>query len=200
MSPGPLSTRREALGTGLAAALATPAALLCWPDPARGEAPDADRLNLLLAVKRVAHKTYAQALRHSRLSADQRELVRVLEGQERVHVVALRRLVKARGATPPQRYRVEPPGTASILLEQALELERWEIGALTGVAEQLRSRESADRVANFAQVDARHATSLRLALGRDPLSEPFAEPLGEAEVRRRLALYREPEADEAEGR
>lgn len=199
MPPDQLSTRAELLGAGLAAALDGPGAL--WGPLRTPGGPEIDRLDLLLAVKRVTHRSYAQALRLRRLSASERELLRVLEGQEEAHVAALRRLVKARGGVPAERYRVEPPRAGASFLEQALELERWEIGALTRVAERMRSRKSVEEVANLAQVDARHAAGLRIALGRDPLpDQPFVEPLPEAQIRRNLARHREPEADEgAEG-
>ena len=143
---------------------------------------DAEILNFALSLEYLEADFYRQALELD-LSAEAAALATRLGAHERDHIAALIDLIDVVGGTPTKEPTFSFPITdEASFLELAQTLEETGVSAYNGAAPSIESPEILAGAGQIVQIEARHATDIRVALGQPTSPKPFDESLEMAPV------------------
>ncbi|MFL5826764.1 MAG: ferritin-like domain-containing protein [Thermoleophilaceae bacterium] len=163
-------SRRSALGTATAAALAPSVALA----KSQSDARDHQLLEELVRLETESARIYAIGAREKTLSARLRELLGEMAKQEQAHVDALNAALKRNPSKAGSRMKA-PEGRAAVLRRASAQEQRL-LSAAESATRQLSKASLAALVASTMANDAQHLALLRLELGKDPLPSAFVPP------------------------
>ena len=154
---------------------------------------DLQVVEFALLLERLEHRFYREALRRvPDLSSRGRGLARTLEHSERQHVDALSQLVQqlggARGSAPRFEFG-DAFRDESRFLATAQKLEDTGVSAYNGAAPLIEDREILAAAGQIVQVEARHATRVRILRGEDTAPRAFDVALEKGEVLARAAPF-----------
>lgn len=152
---------------------------------AQGGESDGEIFRLALTLELLEAKFYEIAVKQISLSAENRELARLVGGHERQHVDKLNAVLSQQGESTATEERLRfsfPMRSQADFLRLAVELEDTGVSAYSGAAPQVRSSELLELAGSIVQVEARHASALRSAAGESfaPLAFDKAIPLDKA--------------------
>jgi len=153
---------------------------------AQDDGGDGAILNFALTLEYLEATFYERALRKGKgLSPDTRALALELHENERAHVDALRTAITGIGGTPaaaPQVGFGMAFTSEASFLKLAQSLEDTGVSAYNGAAPSLRSAELLGAAGGIVQVEARHASLIRLQGGLLPTPDAFDKALGRDEA------------------
>jgi rubrerythrin len=151
-----------------------------------GSSGDVDILNFALTLEVLEQTYYQEGLRQvSGLSGDLQALAEEIESNESEHVDALTETIQDLGGQPAEAPELDfgdAFGDADSFLELAQTFEDTGVSAYNGAAPQIRSKEVLAAAGSIVQVEARHASLIRLQRGEDPAPVAFDETLDMEEV------------------
>jgi hypothetical protein len=137
---------------------------------------DADIVNFALTLEYLETAFYTQAVKKAGLSGDVLKLAKELRDNEAEHVSALTAAVKQLGGTPVKAPGVDFGGafknTASFL-KTANVFEDTGVSAYNGAAPSIQSTAILAAAGSIVQVEARHASLIRLQRNRPPAPLAF---------------------------
>ena len=143
---------------------------------------DVGIVNFALTLEFLETDFYRQAERLD-LSGEVKALVSAFGAHEAEHVEALTATVKKLGGTPAKEPKFTfPMNDEKSFLELAVTLEDTGVSAYNGAAPQIRSTEVLAAAGSIAQIEARHASAIRLAAQEDPAPTGFDKTLEEDAV------------------
>ena len=143
---------------------------------------DVDILNFALTLEYLEADFYSKALR-LRLSPDAMKLARLIQGDESQHVDALSATVQKLGGTPaPKPTFSFPVSSQAGFLKLAQTLEDTGVSAYNGAAPMVQSKEVLGAAGSIVQVEARHASAIRLLNKAEPAPDAFDKTKTKDEV------------------
>jgi len=150
---------------------------------------DVDVLNFALTLEYLEAEFYRRAREPEiGLSPELSSLAQVFGDHERQHVDALRATIEALGGTPTPRPAFEfPMRSEEDFRGLAVTLEDTGLSAYNGAAVRIESREVLAAAGGIAQVEARHAATLRLKTGLEPAPYAFDKTLSQEQVTDRIS-------------
>jgi rubrerythrin len=141
---------------------------------------DVDIVNFALTLEYLEAAFYTQAVKKTKgLSGDVARLAKELRDNETAHVDALTTAVKSLGGTPAKKPAVDFGGAfASVgsFLKTANVFEDTGVSAYNGAAPMIESGEILAAAGTIVQVEARHASLIRLARSKAPAPRAFDKP------------------------
>ncbi len=147
---------------------------------------DVEILNFALTLEYLESAFYTQALRDTqRLSGDVRKLATEIRDNENEHVDALKAAIKGAGGKAVKAPGVDFGGafaTEKSFLKLAQTLEDTGVSAYNGAGPAIKSAEVLGAAGSIVQVEARHASLIRLARGTAPAPDAFDKTLSTDEV------------------
>ena len=153
---------------------------------AQDEEGDVGILNFALTLEYLEAAYYKQALDQvSDLNGDAKELAALIQKDEDEHVSGLTEAIKGLDGTP-----VKAPGvdfgdafaSAEAFLKLAQTLEDTGVSAYNGAGPSIQSKELLATAGSIVQVEARHASAIRLQNGASPTDGAFDKPLDKNQV------------------
>lgn len=153
---------------------------------AQGSMGDIDILNFALTLEYLEAAFYSEAAKQvSGLSGDVAGYVKSFGDEEQEHVDALGATIKDLGGKP-----VKAPGvdfgdafsSQDAFLGLAVTFEDTGVSAYNGAAPMIQSKDLLATAGGIAQVEARHAATIRYAAGKASAPEAFDPTLTEDEV------------------
>lgn len=174
-------TREAFLLRSTLAAAGTYGALSATPHIARalaaGGAGDIDIVNYALTLEYLESAFYTEALKQVKgLSAHDTRLATKIRDDEDAHVEALIATVKQLGGKPAAKPAFDFGGAFAgpeAFLRTANVLEDTGVSAYNGAATSIRSGEVLGAAGSIVQVEARHASLIRLTRGKSPAPLAF---------------------------
>jgi hypothetical protein len=163
-------SRRAALGTAAAAALAPSAALA----KSERDARDAQILGGLTRLEEESHGIYSTSARDKTLGTRLRALLAEMAKQEQAHVDALNAALKRNPSAAGWTMKVVE-GRAAVLRRASAQEQRL-LAAAESATSELSKAGLVSLVASIMANDAQHLALLRLELGKDPLPSAFVPP------------------------
>ena len=153
---------------------------------AQDDGGDVAILNFALTLEYLEATFYERALRKGKgLSPETRALALELHENERAHVDALRTAIKGSGGTPVAAPEVGfglAFTSEARFLKLAQSLEDTGVSAYNGAAPSLRSAQLLAAAGGIVQVEARHASLIRLQGGLLPTPDAFDKALSRDEA------------------
>ena len=153
---------------------------------AQGGGGDVDILNYALTLEYLEAAFYAQAVdKVSGLSEDVRKLAEELGSNEAEHVDALKAAVEMAGGKPVKKPGVDFGGafaSEKTFLKTANTFEDTGVSAYNGAAPMIKSAKVLGAAGSIVQVEARHASAIRLAAGLPPSPDAFDPSLSSQKV------------------
>jgi hypothetical protein len=153
---------------------------------------DLGLLEYLLSLEYVQSGLYRDALKELSLSEDVARLAGELRDQEVEHVDALRATIEDAGGTAPDRLPLDFGGglaSEAAFLKLANTIEDTAVSAYNGAAPRVESREFLAVFASIAQLEARHASLVRLAREKPPAPLAFDKSSNRQDVRTRIREF-----------
>jgi len=150
-------------------------------------------LQFALTIEYVESGLYRDALKQvPDLSDDTRRVVEHLRDQEIEHVDALRGTIADAGGKPNDRPRLDfgrELRSESVFLKLANTLEDTGVSGYNGAAPALESEEFVAAFATLAQVEARHASLVRMVREKPPAPLPIDKASTREAVRQAFGPY-----------
>ncbi len=144
---------------------------------------DIDILNFALTLEYLESAFYKEAQQRVKLSGDVKSLASLIGSDEDQHVAALQKAIKGAGGKPAAAPEVSFPFSDEAgFLKLAQAFEDTGVGAYDGAAPMISSKEVLASAGAIVQVEARHASAIRLANGEPPAPEAFDKALAKGEV------------------
>jgi rubrerythrin len=148
---------------------------------AQDDGGDVAVLNFALTLEYLEATFYERALMKGKgLSPDTRALALEIHENERAHVDALRTAIKGAGGKPVAAPEVGfglAFTSEARFLELAQALEDTGVGAYNGAAPSLKSAQLLGAAGGIVQIEARHASLIRLTRGQLPTPAAFDKAL-----------------------
>jgi serine-rich repeat adhesion-like glycoprotein len=144
---------------------------------------DVDILNFALTLEYLESTFYAEAKKRAKPSGELKALVDLIASDEQQHVEALAATIKQLGGKPVAEPKFDFPysGTSGFL-KLAQTFEDTGVSAYNGAAPMIESKEVLAAAGGIVQVEARHASAIRLQNSEEPAPEAFDPPLDEKQV------------------
>ncbi len=180
-------SRSEVILKGALAAGAVYGAVMVGPFVGKALAmsggSDVDILNFALTLEYLESTFYREAKTRAKASGDLKSLIEMIGRDEDEHVGALTETIKKLGGKPVAEPKFDFPysGTAGFL-KLAQTFEDTGVSAYNGAAPQIKSKEVLEAAGSIVQVEARHASAIRLQNGDEPAPVAFDPALSEAKV------------------
>lgn len=134
---------------------------------------DVDIVNFALTLEYLETDFYTKALK-LRLSSDVMKLAKLIQGDETQHVDALSATVKELGGTPAKKPTFSfPDSSEASFLKLAQVLEDTGVSAYNGAAPSIQSKKVLGAAGSIVQVEARHASAIRLLNKSEPAPDAF---------------------------
>jgi hypothetical protein len=153
---------------------------------AQDDGGDVGVLNFALTLEYLEATFYERALMKGKgLSPDTRALVLEIHENERAHVDALRTAIKGAGGKPAAAPEVGfglAFTSEARFLELAQSLEDTGVSAYNGAAPSLQSTKLLGAAGSIVQIEARHASLIRLTRGQLPTPDAFDKVLDKETV------------------
>ena len=144
---------------------------------ALAQSSDTDVLNFALTLEYLEAGFYAAALKQVKgMSADTRKLAKQIADDEAAHVSALRSAIKGAGAKPVAQPKVDfgqAFSSEASFLKTANTFEDTGVSAYNGAAPMISSKDVLAAAGSIVQVEARHASLIRLARAKPPAPAAF---------------------------
>ena len=154
---------------------------------------DLELLGYALLVEYVQSALYRDALKLvPDLDDETRQVVETLRDQEIEHVDALRQTMSDAGGRPNDRPRedfAEDLESRARFLKLANTLEDTGVSAYNGAAPAFENEDFVAAFASIAQVEARHAATIRVLRDRPPAPLPLDKASNQTVVRQALGPY-----------
>jgi rubrerythrin len=175
------TTRADFLVRGALAAAAAwgASAAGSFTSSALAKAGDVGVLDFAVRLEYIQTAFYRRAHRVA-LTPDVAKLAAQFAGHEQEHTDALLSLLTKLGPPPREPESKLPLVDEAGFLALAQTLEETTVSVYEGVTPLLTSRDLAAAFASIVQVEARHAATVRHALGRQVAPEPFDKPTSRA--------------------
>jgi rubrerythrin len=144
---------------------------------------DVDILNFALTLEYLESTFYAEAKSRAKASGELKKLVSMLASDEQQHVEALTATIKQLGGKPvaEPKFNFDYSGTSGFL-KLAQTFEDTGVSAYNGAAPGIKSKEVLAAAGSIVQVEARHASAIRLQNKEEPAPEAFDPSLDEKQV------------------
>jgi serine-rich repeat adhesion-like glycoprotein len=148
-----------------------------------GGSSDVDILNFALTLEYLESTFYAEAKSRAKASGELKKLIALLAEDEQQHVEALTATIKQLGGKPVAEPKFDFPynGTAGFL-KLAQTFEDTGVSAYNGAAPGIKSKEVLAAAGSIVQVEARHASAIRLQNKEEPAPDAFDPSLDEKQV------------------
>jgi rubrerythrin len=144
---------------------------------------DLEILKFALVLEEVESAFYVAARKTVSLTNDLRRLTTEFGEHEKAHAKVLRDTMSQLGGEPPDAPKVKfGLSDQASFLRVAVQLEEIGVGAYIGAAPEFTTPDLINAAGAIAQVEARHAATLRLAAGEDPAPNAFDQPLSPQEA------------------
>ncbi len=146
---------------------------------------DIDILNYALTLEYLEAAFYEGAAKTPGLSKEVAGYVKTFGEEEQEHVDALTVTIKDLGGTPVEAPKVDfGDAFTSVdkLIPLAITFEDTGVSAYNGAAPEIESKELLATAGGIAQIEARHAATIRFAAGEDPAPTAFDPSLTMDEV------------------
>jgi hypothetical protein len=141
---------------------------------------DVDIVNFALTLEYLEAAFYTEAVKNTKgLSGDVAKLAKELRDNEMLHVDALTATVKKLGGTPAKKPGVDFGGAfagVDSFLKTANVFEDTGVSAYNGAAPMIQSTEVLAAAGSIVQVEARHASLIRLQRSKAPAPQAFDKP------------------------
>ena len=151
-----------------------------------GAAGDIDILNFALTLEVLEATFYQEALRQvGGLSGELQALTEEIESNESEHVTGLTEAIESLGGKPVKAPELDfgnAFASTDSYLELAQTLEDTGVSAYNGAAPEIQSEEVLSTAGSIVQIEARHASLIRLQRGEEPAPNAFDETLTQDEV------------------
>ena len=160
-------------------------------DPAAGVSKkdrdaDIEVLNFALTLEVLEATFYQEALRQvGGLSGELQALTEEIESNESEHVTGLTEAIESLGGKPVKAPELDfgnAFASTDSYLELAQTLEDTGVSAYNGAAPEIQSEEVLSTAGSIVQIEARHASLIRLQRGEEPAPNAFDETLTQDEV------------------
>jgi rubrerythrin len=149
---------------------------------AQGGMGDVDIVNFALTLEYLETDFYTKALKLG-LSGDVMKLAKLIQGDEAQHVDALSATVKKLGGKPVAKPTFSfPDSNEASFLKLAQVLEDTGVSAYNGAAPSIQSKEVLGAAGSIVQVEARHASAIRLLNKAEPAPDAFDKTKTKDEV------------------
>ncbi len=149
---------------------------------AQGGMGDVDIVNFALTLEYLETDFYTKALKLG-LSGEVMKLAKVIQGDEAQHVDALAATVKKLGGVPAKKPTFSfPDSDEKSFLKLAQVLEDTGVSAYNGAAPSIQSKEVLGAAGSIVQVEARHASAIRLLNKAEPAPDAFDKTKTKDEV------------------
>ena len=150
---------------------------------AQGGGGDIDILNFALTLEYLEAAFYAEAQKKVKLGGSVKSLAKTLGDEEAQHVQALTQAIKGAGGKPVKAPKVAFPLTSEkAFLKLAQVFEDTGVSAYNGAAPMIKSAKVLGAAGSIVQVEARHASAIRLAAGQPPSPDAFDPSLSSQKV------------------
>jgi rubrerythrin len=144
---------------------------------AQSTAGDLEIVNFALTLEYLEADFYTKAQKLG-LRGDVAKLAKLIQGDETQHVDALTATVQKLGGTPAKKPVFSFPDTdEKSFLKLAQTLEDTGVSAYNGAAPSIQSKEVLAAAGAIVQVEARHASAIRLANKQSPSPDAFDKTL-----------------------
>ena len=145
---------------------------------------DIDILNFALTLEYLESDFYEQKAKQVGLSGAAKQLAAEFGHEESQHVAALTQAIKAAGGKPASKPMFKfPVSSPASFLSLAYTLENTGVSAYNGAGPSIQNKAYLAAAGSIVQVEARHAASLALLIGKSPTPNgAFDKPLTKAEV------------------
>ena len=156
-----------------------------------GAPDDAATVQYALTIEHVEAELYRRALETDFFRRDERDLLEAFGEHEAEHVDALTAALRDLGGKPeaPPKVTFQLNGREAVLATAA-RLENLGAAAYLGQIGRIRNRRLLNTVLAIHSVEARHATTLNMLLGKPPTpTGAFAKPENMATVQRVADLF-----------
>ncbi|MEA2191175.1 MAG: hypothetical protein QOI73_1296 [Solirubrobacteraceae bacterium] len=191
------TTREAFLIRATLAAGATYGALSATPYITRalaaGSGGDVDILNYALTLEYLEAEFYTRAVAQVKgLSGDEMKLAKELRDNEKEHVSALAATVKKLGGKPVSKPSLDFGGafaSRAAFLKTANALEDAGVSAYNGAAPMIESVDVLAAAGGIVQVEARHASLIRLARSKPPAPLAFDKPATKAAILKKVTPF-----------
>jgi rubrerythrin len=150
---------------------------------AKSGSGDIEILNFALTLEYLESTFYKEAQQKVKLSGDVKSLAKLIGGDEDQHVAALMTAIKGSGGKPVAAPTVVFPFSDEAgFLKLAQTFEDTGVSAYDGAAPMITSKDVLASAGAIVQVEARHASAIRLANGQPPAPDAFDKTLTQAQV------------------
>lgn len=154
---------------------------------------DVDILNYALTLEYIESEFYTLGVKRVKgLSADEMKLAKKLRDDELAHVDALVATVKKLGGTPVAKPKLDFAGAfadRTAFLKTANVLEDAGVSAYNGAAPMISSGEVLGAAGSIVQVEARHASLIRLTRGKPPAPLAFDKAADKASILKKVTPF-----------
>jgi len=150
---------------------------------AQGGGGDLGILNFALTLEHLESTFYKEAQQKVKLSGDVKNLAKLIGDDEDQHVAALTKAIEGAGGKPVKSPTFTFPFSDEAgFLKLAQTFEDTGVSAYDGAAPMISSKDVLASAGSIVQVEARHASAIRLANGQPPAPDAFDKALAEAQV------------------
>jgi serine-rich repeat adhesion-like glycoprotein len=144
---------------------------------------DVDILNFALTLEYLESTFYAEAKSRAKASGELKKLIALLAEDEQQHVEALTATIKQLGGKPVAEPKFDfPYNDTAGFLKLAQTFEDTGVSAYNGAAPSIKSKEVLAAAGSIVQVEARHASAIRLQNKEEPAPDAFDPSLDEKQV------------------
>jgi hypothetical protein len=154
---------------------------------------DVDILNYALTLEYIESEFYTLGVKRVKgLSADEMQLAKKLRDDELAHVDALVATVKKLGGTPVAKPKLDFGGAfadRTAFLKTANVLEDAGVSAYNGAAPMISSGDVLGAAGSIVQVEARHASLIRLTRGKPPAPLAFDKAATKAAILKKVTPF-----------
>ena len=171
-----------AAGAAFGAASVTPYVKAAF---AQSDTTDLDILNYALTLEYLESDFYKQGLSKAGLSGDAKMYAEKLGEDESAHVDALTSAIKDAGGTPVAMPKFDFGGAVTgqkAFLKTAQTLEDTGVSAYNGAAPMIKATAVLASAGSIVQIEARHASLIRLLNDKTPAPDAFDKALEQAAV------------------
>lgn len=148
---------------------------------------DTDILKFALTLEHLEAEFYKQVVASGQLSGNVLTILTDIRDHEIAHVDALTQALGNEAVGKEDNYNFGDLSSQAAILQLAQTLEETGVGAYTGAAALLDSKDILAVAASIEQVEARHAAAIRYLRNQPVAPEPYGIVLTVAEVQDRVA-------------
>ena len=153
---------------------------------------DVEVLQFALGLERLEAGFYKAALAQAGLTGRIQEIATEFGKHEAEHADALTKLITALGGKPDPAAAVKfKVGDEDAFLKQAVALEEIGISAYNGAAPAIQSADVLEAAGGIVNVEARHASALRMLADEDPAPVAFDKALSPDEVAAKVKQFQQ---------